>query len=111
MKWFNVELSEVCEKITDGSHRTPNFVNKGYPFVTVTHVDHSGNIDFSLCSHISEEDYRDLVKNGCRPLIGDVLFSKDGTVGKVAVIDFDQEFVLLSSLAILRPKYKILFQK
>jgi len=32
-----------------------------------------------------------------------VLFSKDGTVGKVALIDYDKDFVVLSSLAIVRP--------
>src|SRR5207249_1177123 len=41
-------------------------------------------------------------RNGCRPQIGDVLFSKDGSIGKVALAERD-DFVVLSSLAILRP--------
>jgi restriction endonuclease S subunit len=34
---------------------------------------------------------------------GDILFSKDGTVGKVIEINYDKDFIVLSSLAILRP--------
>lgn len=40
---------------------------------------------------------------------GDVLFSKDGTVGKVSLVNFDKDFVVLSSLAIIRPKSEILY--
>ena len=38
------------------------------------------------------------------PKFGDVLFSKDGTVGKVHVVREDRPFAVLSSIAILRPK-------
>ena len=38
----------------------------------------------------------------CRsPKKNDLLFSKDGTVGKVTIIKDDTKFVVLSSLAIL----------
>ncbi len=76
----------------------------------MAHVGDDGNIDFSACKKISPADFEDLKKNDCRPLLGDVLFSKDGTVGKVAVIDFDKDFVVLSSLAILRPNRSLLRQ-
>jgi type I restriction enzyme S subunit len=107
-QWSTNQLSEVCEKITDGSHRTPPFTEYGYPFATVVHVDNDGKIDLSSCSRISAADFEDLRRNDCRPRQGDVLFSKDGTVGKVALIDFDTDFVVLSSLAILRPKRTLL---
>jgi type I restriction enzyme S subunit len=48
------------------------------------------------------------MKNGCKPNLGDLLFSKDGTVGKVSLVDFEKDFVVLSSLAIIRPKSKII---
>ena len=34
---------------------------------------------------------------------GDILYSKDGTVGKIALVNEEKEFVVLSSLAIIRP--------
>src|SRR5207248_656804 len=50
-----------------------------------------------------EKSYLELVRNNCKPKRGDILFSKDGTVGKTALIDFDDDFVVLSSLAIITP--------
>jgi type I restriction enzyme S subunit len=88
--------------VTDGTHSSPKTVQSGRPYVTVRDVS-DGRIDFENCSFIDEADYRLLCKNGCNPLLGDVLFSKDGTVGKVALVDAAAEFVVLSSLAIVRP--------
>lgn len=109
--WNAKPLADVCERITDGSHRTPPFTEEGYPFATVAHVDADGKIDLTSCKRISSSDFEELKQNDCRPLPGDVLFSKDGTVGKVAVIDFDADFIVLSSLAILRPKREVLSQR
>ena len=55
-----------------------------------------------LAKRISDEDFRELEEGDCRPQKGDVLISKDGTIGKVAVVD-NNDFVVLSSLGILRP--------
>ncbi len=102
------ELAEICEKITDGSHNTPKILDEGYPFLTVANMGEP-DFDYEGCKRISKEDYEKLVRNGCKPLKGDVLFSKDGTVGKVMEITNEKEQVLLSSIAILRPdKKKIL---
>ena len=62
-----------------------------------------GEIDFENCKKIAEKDYKDLVKNNCKPNKNDILFSKDGTVGKTSFIDFEENFVVLSSLAIITP--------
>lgn len=103
--WKAKKLIDVCSEITDGSHFSPkNFDRGSFPYITVRDLE-SDLIDFTNCKFIGEEDYNSLVKNGCRPLKGDLLFSKDGTVGKVSLIDVDKEFVVLSSLAIIRPKH------
>jgi len=98
-----VELGTVCEKITDGPHRTPQLINKGYSFFTVANM-RGFDFDYTHCKKISQKDFDDLVKNGCQPVKGDVLFSKDGTVGKVMRINNTKDQVILSSIAILRPK-------
>ena len=100
--WEMVELGSLCIKITDGSHFSPDTIETGYPYVTVRDVD-GGKIDLIGCKKIDERAYLELVKSGCKPQLNDVLFSKDGTVGKVALVDFDSDFVVLSSLAIIRP--------
>ena len=100
--WHSKTLSEVCDLITDGSHFSPTTQDSGYPYITVRDLSEKG-INFANCKFISQESLDELEKNGCRPKAGDILFSKDGTVGKVAQVPDDTKFVVLSSLAILRP--------
>lgn len=100
--WEWIRLGDALLQLTDGSHNSPASSLKGYAYITITDINND-IIDFSNCKLISEADYKRLKHNGCEPQMGDVLFSKDGTVGKVTVIDFEKEFVVLSSLSILRP--------
>ncbi len=106
--WNTTKLDDLCEKITDGSHFSPKSIDTGYPYITVKNISND-RIDFVNCKFISKESYEVLDKNGCRPLNGDVLFSKDGTVGKVSLVDYSLDFVVLSSLAIIRPNQNILY--
>jgi type I restriction enzyme S subunit len=108
--WATVKLLNVCDKITDGSHFSPESVDIGYPYVTVKDLKND-TVDFSKCLKISKKDYEILLKNDCNPLKNDVLFSKDGTVGKVTLVNYDLQFVVLSSLAILRPQPDTIFSK
>lgn len=105
--WQTKKLIDVCTEITDGSHFSPKSNECGeYPYVTVRDITNDF-IDFSRCKYINKIDYLNLLKNGCKPHKGNVLFSKDGTVGKVSLVDFEKDFVVLSSLAILRTKENI----
>lgn len=106
-KFNRVELGEVCERITDGSHFSPTTVDRGYPYITVKDIK-DDRIDFKKCKFIDEDSYKSLVGNGCKPIENDVLFSKDGTVGKVSLVDFERDFVVLSSLAIVRPNKSVI---
>jgi type I restriction enzyme S subunit len=106
-KWPSIALSEVCVTITDGSHFSPAQSEEGYAYVTVRDLQ-DGEINLSGAKTISEQSFLELSKNGCAPQLGDVLFSKDGTVGKVALVSNSEPFVVLSSIAILRPNTKVL---
>lgn len=106
--WEWKRLVEVCEKITDGAHQSPKTIDKGKPYITVRDIQGNGQIDFDGCKFISNEDFELLVKNNCKPNKGDVLLSKDGTVGKVSLVKDSTAFVVLSSLAILSPSNNLL---
>ena len=106
-KYDNYSLKDLCDLITDGSHFSPRTIEKGHPYVTVRDVSWEGDIDLINCSFISTEDFLKLKKNNCSPIKDDILYSKDGTVGKLAIVKTNEEFVVLSSLAILRPSSKI----
>lgn len=105
--WEVVKLKDVCKKITDGSHFSPKEHKSGpYKIATVANMENKA-INLESCKSISKEDYEKLVKNGCKPTIGDILFSKDGTVGLSFTYTQDSEIVLLSSIAIITPNVNI----
>ena len=104
--WEWIFLDSNCKKITDGSHFSPKSVSEGKYFAAVENVK-DFKIDLDSCSKISNDDYQQLVKNGCSPEKNDILFTKDGTIGKSFVFRQSQPIVLLSSIAIIRPKHSL----
>jgi type I restriction enzyme S subunit len=107
--WAWKRLEEVCEYITDGAHASPASQEEGLPYVTVKDIASDGSIDVVGCKKISQINFDLLAKANCSPRAGAVLLSKDGTVGKVALVDESYErFVVLSSLAIIHPNSSFL---
>lgn len=109
-EWPLIKLNELCLKITDGAHQSPKSVTTGKPMASVKDLTRFG-VDLSNARLISEEDFNVLIKQGCKPEVGDVLIAKDGNsaLDTVCSVDTELDAVLLSSVAILRPdKSKIL---
>lgn len=101
-----VKLNQVCTKITDGSHYSPKGILKGVPMLSVKDMLHHG-FSYDNCKYISEEDYTDLLKSDCVPMVNDVLIAKDGSYLKhVFVINSERKQAILSSIGILRPNLK-----
>jgi len=110
-EWKEYKLGEVCLKITDGSHNSPPTTTAGYPMASVKDMEYN-KINLNSCRTISKEDYQKLVKNDCRPQINDVLIAKDGSYLKhVFDIVKEEDVVLLSSIAIIRPNIKKVISK
>jgi type I restriction enzyme M protein len=104
--WEMVELGEISTKITDGTHKTPTYTNSGIPFLRVTDLTKSNDSK----KFISVEEHTELIKR-CNPEIGDVLYSKNGTIGVAKVIDWDFEFSIFVSLALIKPKHDVINSK
>jgi type I restriction enzyme S subunit len=101
--WQLTALKRLCATITDGAHISPETENGVFPFVSTRDISEDC-INFDDCLKTSEESFDLMVRTGCRPHAGDVLFSKDGTIGRTVVVDEDRDFVVASSLIIIRPK-------
>ena len=102
-EWEEVPLEYVCERITDGSHYSPESVEFGLPMASVKDMEDWG-INLNSCRKISKEDYDKLVFADCLPQVNDILIAKDGSSLKhIFVVDKMQEVVILSSIAIIRP--------
>ena len=101
--WEEVSLEYVCERITDGSHYSPESVESGLPMASVKDMEDWG-INLNSCRKISKEEFDKLVSADCLPQVNDILIAKDGSYLKhIFVVNKMQEVVILSSIAIIRP--------
>jgi restriction endonuclease S subunit len=100
-----MSLGEACQKITDGTHRTPTYVSSGTPFISVKDFS-AGQLSFASTRYITPTEHSVLVRR-CDPRRGDVLIGRIGTLGKAVVVDTDKEFSLFVSVGLLRPKRAI----
>ncbi len=107
--WKVEKLGNLCEKITDGTHVTPTYVSEGVPFLSVKNLT-KGFIDFSDTRYISREEHEILTKR-VRPERGDILYTKVGTTGIAKVVDVDEEFSIFVSVALLKIKHNLIFNK
>ena len=105
--WKVLSLSDVTSKIVDGVHKTPNYKGSGVPFIVVENLNRGRSIDFSNTRFISLDDHREFTKR-TNPEKGDVLVSKDGTLGVSRVVETDLDFSIFVSLALLKPKRQML---
>jgi SWI2/SNF2 ATPase/Type I restriction enzyme R protein N terminus (HSDR_N)/Type I restriction modification DNA specificity domain len=105
--WTICQLKRLCLTITDGAHISPETEDGVHCFVSTKDVSDDG-IDFEGCLRTSEASFDYLVRTGCRPNVGDVLFSKDGTIGRTVIVRDDIEFVVASSLIIIRSDQELL---
>lgn len=105
--WGVVALEDLCNKITDGSHKSPKSVDVGVPMASVKDM-HDFGINASKCRQISYEDYEDLKRQDSVVKANDILVAKDGSYLKhTFVVEKELEMALLSSIAIIRPNDKV----
>lgn len=99
--WKWVRLSEICNQITDGTHKTPKYQKTGVPFISVKNISH-GYLDLSDIKYISEKEHNELIKR-CKPERGDILICRIGTLGRSLVIKTEYEFSMFVSLGLVKP--------
>ena len=101
MTWKRVKLEAICTKITDGTHKTPKYVETGVCFLSAKNVS-QGYLDFTNCKYITIEEHEQLKKR-CFSESGDVMLSKSGSLGEAAIVpNVDFEFSMFESLALLK---------
>ncbi|MEI6138414.1 MAG: restriction endonuclease subunit S [Mariniphaga sp.] len=108
--WKWVTLSEVCHKIGDIDHKMPKQLPSGYPYVSTKDFTDNLKISFDNAKFISEEDYLSLGRK-IKPERGDIIFPRYGTIGKNILIDFDKEFLVSYSCAVVKPNQKFVLSK
>ncbi|WP_333676593.1 restriction endonuclease subunit S [Dyella sp.] len=107
ISWSVCAIKRYTVVITDGAHISPETDGGIFDFVSTKDLANDG-IDFYGALKTSASSYEYLVRTGCKPQCGDVLFSKDGTIGRTVVVDEERDFVVASSLIIIRPDANLL---
>ena len=99
-KWKEVTVDDISSFITDGPHITPTYVPQGVPFLTIRNIV-KRKIDLSQVSYISEDDHSQYIRR-VKAEKGDILYTKDGTLGIPCVVDTALEFSFFVSVAIIK---------
>ncbi len=100
-------LSELTDKITDGSHNPPTGIaeNQGYMMLSSQNIINN-SINYDNVRYLKKEDFEkenrrtDLQK-------GDVLLTIVGTVGRTAIMTEESNIVLQRSVAVIKPNKEI----
>jgi type I restriction enzyme S subunit len=100
--WNQLSLAEICSKITDGTHKTPVYLSKGTPFISAKNIVNN-SISWDDIKYISESE-SNTINSRCNPEFEDILLTKSGSLGQVALVNVDFKFSLFESLALI--KYK-----
>jgi type I restriction enzyme, S subunit len=98
--WEIKRLKELTKLIIDGTHFTPDYKDEGIHFLSVNDITRK-IFDLNQSKFISYEAHQELIKR-CRPKKGDILLSKNGTIGIPFLIDFDDEVSIYVSLCLLK---------
>jgi len=107
-EWDTEQLERLTTKIVDGVHKTPVYTDRGIPFITVENLTRGAGISFSPSRFVSRRDHREYWRRA--PVApGDVLVSKDGTLGVARTVPGDApEFSIFVSVALLKPRTEVI---
>jgi type I restriction enzyme S subunit len=99
--WVTYRLADVCSRIMDGTHFSPKSKDGERKYITSKNIKNEG-LDLAEVQHISEAEHRVIFAR--TPIkCGDILLTKDGaSTGNCCLNTLDEEFSLLSSVAVLR---------
>ena len=105
--WAWCRLQSISSILTDGTHKTPEYSDSGYLFLSSKNVT-SGKIDWENVMHIPEYLHKELYER-LAPAKDDILLAKNGTTGIAAIVDRNEVFDIYVSLALIRIVNNLVF--
>lgn len=99
-----MKIKDICTFVTDGSHNPPQGIEKSEYMMLSSKNIFDDEIIFDEPRFLSQKDFEREHKR-TKIVVGDVLLTIVGTVGRTAVVDEDMPtFALQRSVAVLHPK-------
>ena len=99
--WNYYRLEELSHLITDGTHVTPNYIDKGIPFLSVKNI-RPFSISVDNIKLISPEEHYS-INQRCNPEFQDILYTKVGSFGYAVQNKLGYPFSLFVSVALIKP--------
>lgn len=100
--WLTVQVKDIVKQIKPGTNYQPKRLESGISFLNVRNLK-NGQIDLQGISFISQEEY-ERVHKAWKPEVGDVLISRIGTLGIVAVLGKrDMPMAVHYNMLVLKP--------
>ena len=109
MSWKMVKLDDCLELITYGFTNPMPDSEHGPWKVTAKDIA-NGRIDFSTARHTTEEAFTNDLTDKSRPIKDDILLTKDGTLGRLAIVG-EEQICINQSVALLRLKKHLLLPR
>ena len=98
--WEWERVTNLCEHIVDCLHSTPEFITEGKLCIDTTCLN-QGEILFHKVRKVSEETFLERIRR-LQPLAGDILFSREGTIGLSIVVPEGLEICLGQRMMMFR---------
>lgn len=81
-------------RVVDCKHRTPHYIEDGYPVVSPGDAT-PGRLNLARCHRfVSDRDFLDLTEPPRRPRRGDIIYSRNASIGIASFVDTDQPFCM-----------------
>ena len=104
-EWDVGAVDEYCT-VVDCRHVTAEFVMSGIPVASIGEVQ-SRYVNLSSAKQTTDEFYQHLIGGGRKPQAGDLIFSRNATVGEVAqVTESHPPFAMGQDVCLIRKKGK-----
>lgn len=102
--WPACELGDLIYAAQDGPHISPEYSESGIPFLSTRHV-RAGSIRWEDLKYLSLAE-AEIQWRKCRPVRGDILYTKGGTTGLAATVETDEPFAVWVHVALLKTNFE-----
>ena len=89
-------------RVIDCKHRTPTYVEEGYPVVSPGDAT-PGRLDLRRAHRfVDESDYNDLASGYRQPKRGDIVYSRNASIGIASNVDTDEPFCMGQDVCLIQ---------
>jgi type I restriction enzyme S subunit len=105
---WEVKPLRLHARVVDCKHRTPTYVDEGYPIVSTTEVK-PGRLDLTgVNRRVGAQDFEEMTE-GRRPLRGDIIYSRNASLGAAAYVDTDEAFAMGQDVVLIAGDHSLLY--